>query len=190
MPSTLLIDNEEKPEPESIMTDTIPLMIETVNNTNLTVPLVTDTLIESTHFDPLINSDSQNILELENLLHGAYQSNQNRISEETIQLTSQLSTSTDELSELKSMIFDLSQKLITKMNNIETKIDDHCQQALKINQMLNDTIIPSIIDLTDIIQHSPAIQADGQVRTKLVDIQKRIRNSQEQPIEMKDLMDI
>ena len=82
------------------------------------------------------------------------------------------------------------------MNVIETKIDDHCQQTRKINQMLTNTVLPSILDLTDVIQETSPSDLDGRVRTKLETIQTRIRTSQQhqqqpqQPNEMKDLMDI
>ena len=148
-------------------------------------------LTESTHFDRIVSTESGNLQELETLLKSTFQKTTSN--EESHHVSPQISSaSNDELSELKSMFMDFSKTLITKMNVIESKIDDHCLQTRKINHMLTDTILPSLIDITEIIQEtSPTSNVDPRVRTKLEHIQTRIRTTQEeQQTEMKNLMDI
>ncbi|CAF5203102.1 unnamed protein product, partial [Rotaria magnacalcarata] len=112
------------------------------------------TLNESTHFDPLISTDSGNLQDLETLLKSTFQKSPVNI--EAISLSPQISTTTvnDDISDLKSMLMNLSSTLLNKMNVIESKIDDHCSQTKKINHMLTNTILPSLLDLTDIIHET------------------------------------
>lgn len=185
-----LLSNDDKNEIEAISNE-LSLTIDDKKrllNSNLspqhTINLSTQ-LSESTHFDPLISTDNGNLQELEILLKSTFQ--KTHPNDESITITS----TNDEISDLKSMIMDLSKNLITKMNIIETKIDDHCIQTRKMNHMLANTILPSIIDLTDIIQETSPSNLDPHVRTKLDNIQTRIRiTQQQQQTEMKDLMDI
>ncbi|CAF4330995.1 unnamed protein product, partial [Rotaria magnacalcarata] len=73
----------------------------------------------------------------------------------------------------------------------ESKIDDHCSQTKKINHMLTNTILPSLLDLTDIIHETASSNIDIRIKTKLENIQTRIRTTQQQQqSEMKNLMDI
>ena len=97
------------------------------------------------------------------------------------------SSSSTDLTEIKSMLMDLSKTLFLRMNIIETKIDEHRHQTMQINTLLTQTILPSLADLADIISQTPTI--DTRVRTKLENIQRNIRTSQQQT-ETKDLMEI
>ncbi len=97
------------------------------------------------------------------------------------------SSSSNELSEIKMLITDLSKTLLNRMTVIENKIDEHRNQTNQINNLLTKTILPSLYDLADIIHQTPNI--DSHVRTKLENIQANIRASQQQT-EMKDLMEI
>lgn len=146
-------------------------------------------LSESTHFDPLISTDNGNLQELETLLQSTPQKilppNESRT------ISPATASSNDEFSDLKSMIMNLSHSLLNRMHIIETKIDDHCSQTRKINQMLTNTILPSLGDITDIIQETSSSNLDPRVRTKLENIRLRVRTTiQHQQTEMKDLMDI
>jgi hypothetical protein len=165
-------------------------VIDIFNNSNVSPQQTTrlsQQLNESTYFDPFISTENNNLEELETLLKSTSQ--KPVTNNETITASSQISTANDELSDLKSLIMDFSQTLLNKMNIIETKIDDHCNQTRKINHMLTNTILPSLMDLTDIIQETSPSNLDVRVRTKLENIQTRIRTTQQQT-EMKDLMDI
>jgi hypothetical protein len=187
-PSIPLINTEEKNENETILTDSSLIIDEKKqsNHSNFSPQSTTklaEQLSESANFDPLISTDHENLQDLETLFKSTFQkplSNDDSIA---------ISSTNDDISDLKSMIMDFSKNLLNKMNIIETKIDDHCSQTRKINHMLTNTILPSIIDLTDIIQETSSSNLDSRVRTKLENIQTRIRLTQQQT-EMKDLMDI
>ena len=102
-----------------------------------------------------------------------------------------LSASSTDLTEIKSMLMDLSKTLFIRMNILEQKIDEHHQQTMQINTLLTQTILPSIADLADIISQTPIV--DSRIRTKLETIQRTIRISQQPPppqVETKDLMEI
>ena len=167
-------------------------IIDTYNNSSNQSPQQTikssQILNESTHFDPLLSTDNSPLQDLETLLKSTFQKS-TMINDDPITISPQISSTTDDISDLKSMIMDLSKTLITKMNIIETKIDDHNIQTRKINHMLTNTILPSLSDITDIIQETSSTNLDPRVRTKLENIQTRIRSTQQQT-EMKDLMDI
>ena len=60
---------------------------------------------------------------------------------------------------------------------------------IQINNILTNTILPSLLDLADIIQETSSTNLDPRIRTKLENIQTNIRSSQQQT-EMKDLMEI
>ena len=194
-----MANNEEKTEMEPVSAESFASMtdekkrqvIDAFNQSNA-LSQQTPPLSESSRFDSSTGADNGNLQELESLLRGTFQ--KVSIKEESIGVSPQMSTANDEISDLKSLILDLSRTLLTKMNVIETKIDDHCQQTRKINHMLTNTVLPSILDLTDIIQETSPSNLDGRVRTKLEAIQTRIQTSQQQqqqqPNEMKDLMDI
>ena len=87
------------------------------------------------------------------------------------------------------MIMDLSRTLLGKMTVIEKKIDEHRQHTQQINQLLNETVLPSLIDLSDII-HETSMNLDPRIRTKLESIRTNIRSTQDQQAEIKDLMEI
>lgn len=181
--SVSLINNDDKNEIDTISND-LSLTVDEKKrplNSNISPQQVT----ESTHFDPLISTDNGNLQELETLLKSTFQ--KSPPIEETITITS----TNDELTDLKSMIMDLNKNLLYKMNTIEAKIDEHCNQTRKMNYMLTNTILPSILDLTNIIQETSSTNLDPQIRTKLDTIQTRIHTTQQQQqTEMKDLMDI
>ena len=99
-----------------------------------------------------------------------------------------VASSANDLSEIKSLILDLNRSLLKKMSTIEQKIDDHRNQTKQINHLLTNTILPSLTDLTDILQGT-STHLDARIRTKLDNIRMNIRTSQEQT-EMKDLMEI
>jgi hypothetical protein len=190
--SVLVMNNDDKNELETTSNDS-SLTVDEKQRLNHLISSsqqsnqITPQLSESTHFDPLISSDNGNLQELEILLKSTFQK-----SISNNDSSPQVSSTNDDISDLKLMIMNLSQNLLTKMNIIETKIDDHCSQTRKINQMLTNTILPSIVDITDIIQEtSSTTNLDPRVRTKLENIQTRIRLTQHhQQTEMKDLMDI
>ena len=193
----LVNNNDDRNEMEPTTTTTIDssLIPDEKQRANYPIPSSQQSiqkpsqLSESTHFDPLISTDNENLQELETLLQSTPQKYLPPNESRTI---SPSATSTnDEISDLKSMIMNLSQTLLNKMHIIETKIDDHCSQTRKINQMLTNTILPSLGDITDIIQETSSSNLDARVRTKLENIQVRIRTTlQHQQTEMKDLMDI
>jgi hypothetical protein len=135
----------------------------------------------STNFDPFI-SPERNIQELETLLKTPLDKSS---SNDDTMIAS--SSSLNDFSEIKLMITDLSKTLLNRMNIIENKIDEHRNQTIQINNLLTKTVLPSLIDLADIIHQTPNI--DASVRTKLENIQTNIRATQQQT-EMKDLMDI
>lgn len=97
------------------------------------------------------------------------------------------SSSSTDLSEIKSMLMDLTKSLFIRMNIIENKIDEHRHQTMQINTLLTQTILPSLADLADIISQTPTL--DSRVRTKLENIQRNIRPSHPTS-ETKDLMEI
>ncbi|CAF1078874.1 unnamed protein product [Adineta ricciae] len=198
--SVSTLTNEDKNEVETMSIDSSSLLAEDkkrpindVSNTSTqssqqTIKL-SQQLSESTHFDPLISTDSGNLQELETLLKSTFQ--KAPPNDEMLTISPQVSTSTDDLTELKSLIMDMSRNLLTKMNIIETKIDEHCTQTRKINHTITSTILPSLMDLTDIIQETSATSnLDVRVKSKLENIQTRIRSTQQQQNDMKDLMDI
>lgn len=127
------------------------------------------------HFDPLISPEREN------------SENKTLSNDDTI-----TASSTNDLSEIKLMIMDLSKTLINRMNILENKIDEHKNQTIQINNLLTNTVLPSLFDLADIIHQTPNL--DSRVRTKLENIQMNIRSSQQQQQQqtstMKDLMDI
>jgi hypothetical protein len=132
-----------------------------------------------TDFDPFISSES-NLQELDTLIktpHDKSLSNDDTIT----------ASSSNDFSEIKLMIMDLSKTLLNRMTMIENKIDEHRNQTIQINHLLTNTIFPSLLDLADIIHQTPNL--DPRVRTNLENIQTNIRASQQQT-EMKDLMDI
>jgi hypothetical protein len=189
--SVLVMNNDDKNEIETMSNDSSLLIDEKqrmnhlISSSHQTVQ-ITPQLSESTHFDPLISNDNGNLQELETLLKSTFQKT---ISNN--ESSPQILSTNDDISDLKSMIMNLSQNLLNKMDIIETKIDDHCLQTRKINHMLTNTILPSIVDITDIIQESSSTNLDSRVKTKLENIQTRIRLTQhQQQTEMKDLMDI
>lgn len=196
--SNSIINNDDKNDIESTPNDPSVTIdeksrqtMDIFKNSNVipqqpaqTIPPV---LSESTHFDPLISTDTGNLQDLETLLKSTFQ--KPPVINDAVTLSPQVSTTADDVSDLKSVIMNLSSTLLNKMNVIEAKIDDHCSQTKKINHMLSNTILPSLLDLTDIIQEtSPNI--DPRIKTKLENIQTRIQTTQQQQTEMKNLMDI
>jgi hypothetical protein len=133
----------------------------------------------TSHFDPFI-SPERNIQELDTSIKTPYDKSSSN--DDTI-----TALSSNDLSEIKNMIMDLSKTLLNRMNLIENKIDEHQNQTIEINNLLTKTILPSLFDLADIIHQTPNI--DSRVRNKLENIQTNIRASQHQT-EMKDLMEI
>lgn len=194
MPSVPTLIDDERADNESIAVDSSSSVTADERRRPGTSDVATkpaSQLSESTHFDPLISGESGNLQELETLLKSTFQKPPS--SDETISFSPQVSTSTDDLSDLKSMLMDMSRSLLTKMSVIENKIDEHCTQTRKINQVINQTILPSLMDLTDIIQEtSPPGALDSRAQSKLATIQTRIRSTQQHshPNEMKNLMDI
>jgi hypothetical protein len=132
----------------------------------------------TSQFDPLI-SPLRNTPELEILLYEKSSSNDDTIT----------GSSSNDISDIKSMIMDLSKTLINKMNTIENKIDQHRTQTIQINNLLTNTVLPSLMDLADIISET-STDLDPRIRTKLENIQTNIRTTQQQQAEMKDLMEI
>jgi hypothetical protein len=192
--SLLVTNNDDKNETETISNDSSMTIDDKKRNIvdvyqspqqSLTIP---QQLNESTHFDPLISPDNGNLHELETLLKSTFQ--KSATNDDTIAISPQISSTNDDISDLKSMIMDFSKTLLNKMNRIETKIDEHFSQTRKINHIVTNTILPSLLDLTDIIQETSPSNLDVRVRTKLENIQTRIRTTQQQQNEMKDLMDI
>jgi len=181
--SAPILNNDDKTEIETISNE-LSLTIDDkkrINNTNVSP----QQLNESSHFDPLISTDNSNLQELETLLKSTFQKSISNDESITI------SSTNDDISDLKLMMMDLSKRLLNKMNIIETKIDDHCIQTRKLNHILTNTILPSLIDLTDIIQETSSTNLDSHSKIKLENIQTRIRTTQQQQqTEMKDLMDI
>lgn len=194
------LNNEEKLEFEAIPADPNPSMIDVFpvvppSSTNsLSTSKATPVLSESAHFDPLVSRDTGSLRDLETLLQSTFQKAPSVVEEPARVSPQPPLTSHDELADLKSMIVGLSRTLLTKMNVIESKIDEHCQQTRKINQMLTDTVLPAILDITDIIHETSPQPLDERVRTKLETIQHRVRSSQQMPFlpttETKDLMDL
>lgn len=187
---SLLNNNDDRSEVEPTAVDS-SFIADDIQRLSYSQPSIqkSSQLSESTHFDPLISTDNGNLQELESLLQSTPQkyipANESRT------ISPQGTSMNDEISDLKSMIMNLSQSLLNKMHIIETKIDDHCSQTRKINQMLTNTILPSLGDITDIIQETSSSNLDPRVRTKLETIQVRLRTTlQHQQTEMKDLMDI
>ncbi|UJR16001.1 hypothetical protein I4U23_002918 [Adineta vaga] len=134
----------------------------------------------STHSEVLISPD-RNIDELETLL----KSPQNR----SLSNDDTIIGSSNDISDIKLMITDLSRTLLNRMNIIESKIDEHRNQTNQINHLLTTTVLPSLFDLTDIIDENPNL--DSRIRTKLEYIRATIRSTQQQqPSETKDLMEI
>ena len=175
--------NEDKNDTDSTPVETSSTL-DASNNSNSTTAALND----SRHFDPLLSSDHEHLQELETLFKSTFPK-PSTTSEETNVFSAQISATSDDISDLKSMIADLGKILLAKMNTIESKIDNHCDQTRKIHDMLTKSVLPSLLDLTDIIQETTTSKVDERVRTKLEDIQTRIRTAQ-QPNEMKDLMDI
>jgi len=140
----------------------------------------------SSDFDPLI-SPEQSIDSLETLLKTPCEKSSSN--DDTI-----IAASSNELSEIKSMLMDLSRTLLTRMTIIEQKIDEHRQETQRIDHLLTQTVLPSLIDITDIIQETSVTNIDPRVRTKLESIRTNIRSTQvqqqQQQMEMKDLMEI
>jgi hypothetical protein len=132
-----------------------------------------------THSDPFI-LPNRNICELESLFKSP--NDKSSSNDDTI-----VASSSNDFSEVKLMITDLSRTLLNRMNIIENKIDEHRNQTIQINHLLTTTVLPSLIDLADIIQQTPNL--DSRIRTKLENIQTNIRSTQQQT-EMKDLMEI
>jgi len=130
----------------------------------------------STDFDPFI-SPERNLDILIKTSHDKSLSNDDTIT----------ASSSNDFSEMKLMIMDLSKTLLNRMNIIENKIDEHRNQTIQINNLLTKTVLPSLFDLVDIIHQTSNL--DPCIRTKLENIQMNIRSSQQQT-EMKDLMEI
>jgi hypothetical protein len=195
--SVPITNNEDKNDNETVGTESSLIIddnkrkLDEIFNSSNPSPQqttqVSQLLNESTHFDPLLSTDNGPLQDLETLLKSTFQ--KPTITDDPIVISPQISSTTDEISDLKSMIMDLSRTLINKMNVIETKIDDHTYQTRKINHMLTNTILPSLLDITDIIQETSPTNLDSRVRNKLENIQTRIRSTQQQT-ETKDLMDI
>lgn len=98
-------------------------------------------------------------------------------------------TASNDLAEIKMMIADINKTLITRMNNIETKIDEHNNQATQINTILTATVLPTVIELAAIISEIP--HSDPRIRNKLEEMQKHIQLVQQQKkVTMKDLMEM
>ncbi|CAF2753756.1 unnamed protein product [Rotaria sp. Silwood2] len=135
----------------------------------------------STYFDPLI-SPERNMCELDTLLKTP---NERSLSnDDTI-----IAASSNDFSDIKSMIIDLTKTVLKRMDIIENKIEEHKNQTIQLNNLLTKTILPSFIDLATIIHETPNL--DPHVRTKLENIQMNIRIVQQhKPIDMKDLMEI
>ena len=182
--SVPLAVNEDKNDTDSTPVEPASNFDASSNNDNNSITIA---LNDSTHFDPLLSSDHGHLQELETLFKSTY--SKPSTSEDTNVFSAQISASNDDISDLKSMIADLGKTLLAKMNTIESKIDNHCDQTRKIHDILTKSVLPSLLDLTDIIQETTESKVDERVRTKLEHIQTRIRTTQ-QPNEMKDLMDI
>lgn len=145
----------------------------------LTQQIPTDQV--STYFDPLVLTDKK-FSELDLLTKATHE--RTISNDDTI-----VSTSSNEFSELKSMISDISKVLINRMDTIEQKIDEQKYHTLQINNLLRTTVLPAFIDLATIIHETPNI--DPRVRYKLETIQMNIKQAQQhRQIDMKDLMDI
>jgi hypothetical protein len=140
------------------------------------------TIIEScSHFDPFI-SPERSTDRLNMSLKTPYDKSSSN--DDTI-----VASSYNDLSDIKSMIMDLSKTLLNKMTIIEQKIDENHQHTQRINHLLTDTVLPSLLDLSDIIQDTSA-HLDVRIQSKLESIRKNIRCTQEQQPEVKDLMEI
>lgn len=176
-----------------------------ISHSTIPASKVTPVLTESSTFDPLISAESGSLKDLESLLQSTFHKGPtgitaavSNVAEEQQQVATKISTQTslttnDELVDLKSMILNLSRTLLTKMNVIESKIDEHCQQTRRINNLLTNTVLPSIIDITDIISETLPQPVDERIQTKLERIQSGIRLTQQSSpsaIETKDLMDL
>jgi hypothetical protein len=156
----------------------VPPLVQSHPNISSIIPSKSTQQIKSqptSHFDPFI-SPERTTQELNTSIKTPL-SNDDTIT----------ALSSNDLSEIKMMIMDLSKNLLNRMNTIENKIDEHRNQTNQINNLLTKTILPSLFDLADIIHQTPNI--DLRIRTKLENIQTNIRASQEQT-EMKDLMEI
>ena len=99
-----------------------------------------------------------------------------------------VAASANDLSDIKSMIADLSKSLMYKMAVIEQKIDQHHDQTERINQLLTHTVLPSLFDITDII-HETSSHLDPRVRSKLEHIRTSVRTIKKQSV-VQDLMEI
>ena len=195
-------NNDDKSEIEIVSSESTTIIddknrkvIDACKNSNLaaqqTIKLP-QAMNDSAPFDPLVSTTNSNLQELETLLKST--SKNPTINGDKISASSQITSINDDIYYFKSMVMNLSQTLLHKMDTIEKKIDDHCNQTKKLNHTLTNTILPSLLDLTDIIQETAPSNLDSRVRTKLESIQTRIRTTQQdqeqQQTEMKDLMDI
>ena len=135
----------------------------------------------SADFDPLL-SPARTPAELDQSVKSLY--DKSLSNDDTITVSS---TSNNDLFELKMMLMDLNKTFHHRMNVIESKIDEHRNQTSKINNLLTKTILPSLVDLADIIDQTPNL--DSRVKTKLQTIQTSLRTCQQQT-EIKDLMEI
>ncbi|CAF5007851.1 unnamed protein product, partial [Rotaria socialis] len=130
--STTTTNNDDKNDIDTIQNESSITFddknrkaIDIFNNVNTIAQqaiAIPPTLNESTHFDPLISTDSSNLQDLETLLKSTFQKPPVNI--EAISLSPQISTTTtttanDDISDLKSMLVNLSSTLLNKMNVIE-----------------------------------------------------------------------
>ena len=102
-----------------------------------------------------------------------------------------IAASSNELSDIRSMLMDLSRNLLTRMTIIEQKIDEHRQLIQRIDHLLTQTVLSSLINSTDIIHETSSTNTDPRIWTKLESIRTNLRSTQvQQQMEMKDLMEI
>lgn len=187
------VSNEERPDAESsIGNETCSILNDDKrlqNNEQLINSSQQSTLLDQRSFDPLISTEcNESISELHTFCQGSFKSIHS--GEDQTRMSSQISGTSDEMNDLKSMLAHLGKSLLSKMDSIETKIEDQRQQTRTMNKILTETILPSMMDLTTIIQQTPSLSADEQIQERLRNIQTRIDRSQQQPNETKDLMDI
>lgn len=140
----------------------------------------TPPITNNASFDPF-NSPERNQNQQETTLKTPH--DKSSLNDDTI-----VAASTSDLSDIKSMIADLNKNLMQKMFTIEQKLDQQYQQTERLNSMLTETVLPSLIDLTDIINET-SMHMDSRIRLKLETIRTSIRTIKQQP-EIKDLMEI
>lgn len=73
------------------------------------------------------------------------------------------------------------------MTIIEQKIDEHRQLIERIDYLLTQTVLPSLINSTAFIHETSSTKTDPRIWTKLDSIRTNLRSAQvQQQMEMKD----